>query len=487
MTGHGILEADYVVVGGGAVGMSFVDVILAESDATVIMVDRRAHPGGHWNDAYSFVRLHQPSSFYGVNSTELGRGRKDERGPNAGLYELATGDEIRAYFDQVLRDKFLPSGRFTYFPMSEYTDDGRVTSLLTDAQSVVRARRKVVDAGYVGSEVPSTQPPGYPAATGVKLVPVNDLARIDRRHAAYVIVGSGKTGADACLWLLGLGVDPSAIVWVRPRDSWFFNRASFQGGLQTLESFATQLEVAAQAASIEDILQGFEATGQMLRVDRDYWPTMFRAATTTVAEVELLHKITNVIRLGHVIRIESGALVLEHGTVPTEHDCLYVDCTARGVPNRSPVPIFRQQRITLQYVIYGGLPTYSAAITAFVELVCDGDARKNAICTPLPITGELTDIPSNLLTDLRVREEWFGDSRIREWMDKARLNPTAGAASVEPGDAEKQAVLGRLLATMGPARSNLERIVAQAPPPSANSGPEPISTASPGSPPVASR
>ncbi len=96
----------------------------------------------------------------------------------------------------------------------------------------------------------------------------------------------------------------------------------------------------------------------------------------------------------------------------------------------------------------------------------------------LPITGELTDIPRNLMTDLRVREEWFGDSRIREWMDKARLNPTAGAASVEPGDAEKQAVLGRLLATMGPARSNLERIAAAAPSPSGGSGPKPISTGS---------
>jgi hypothetical protein len=247
-------------------------------------------------------------------------------------------------------------------------------------------------------------------------------------------------------------------------------------------SFATQLEVVAQATSIEDILQGFEATGQMLRIDPDHWPTMFRGATTTVAEVELLRKITNVIRLGHVIRIERGALVMEHGTVPTEDDCLYVDCTARGIPDRSPVPIFDQQRITLQYVIYGGLPTYSAAIAAFIELVCDGDDRKNAICSPLPVTGGLSDIPRNLMTDLRVRAEWFGDSRISEWMDAARLNPTAGAASVEPGDAEKQEVLGRLLAAMGPARSNLERIVADAPSPLAGSGSEPIIAASPGSP-----
>lgn len=467
-TGPGALEADYVVIGAGAVGMSFVDVILAESEATVIMVDRRAHPGGHWNDAYSFVRLHQPSAFYGVNSTQLGRGMKDVRGPNAGMYELASGDEVRLYFDRVLHDRLLPSGRVRYLPLSEYREDGRVTSLLTGTETPVRARRKVVDAGYVGSRVPATEPPPFPAAPGIELVPVNHLTRIDRRHSKYVVVGSGKTGTDACLWLLGQGLDPAAIVWIRPRDSWFFNRAGFQGGLQTLDSFASQLEVAAASTSVEDIVQGFEAAGQMLRIDQAYWPTMFRGATATVGEVELLRSITNVVRLGHVVRIEEDKVVLEHGAVPTEDDCLYVDCTARGVPNRPGVPIFTHDRITMQYTVYGGLPTYSAALIAFIELVGGDDDHRNAICAPLPVTGDLIDIPRNLMTDLRVREAWFGDDRIRAWMDRARLNPTAGAASVEPGDLEKGALLGRLLAAMGPARSNLERIVANESPSSAD-------------------
>ena len=32
---------------------------------------RRAKPGGHWVDAYEFVRLHQPAAFYGVTSRRL--------------------------------------------------------------------------------------------------------------------------------------------------------------------------------------------------------------------------------------------------------------------------------------------------------------------------------------------------------------------------------------------------------------------------------
>ena len=65
-------EVDYLVVGAGAMGMAFTDTILHESDATIALVDRLDRPGGHWNHAYPFVRLHQPSAYYGVNSRPLG-------------------------------------------------------------------------------------------------------------------------------------------------------------------------------------------------------------------------------------------------------------------------------------------------------------------------------------------------------------------------------------------------------------------------------
>lgn len=56
------LEADYLVVGAGAMGMAFTDTLVTESDAQVVIVDRGHAPGGHWNRAYPFVRLHQPSA-----------------------------------------------------------------------------------------------------------------------------------------------------------------------------------------------------------------------------------------------------------------------------------------------------------------------------------------------------------------------------------------------------------------------------------------
>ena len=67
-------ECDYLVVGAGTCGMSFIDTIFTEnSSATVILVDRNDRPGGHWTTAYPFVRLHQPSGSYGVNSERLGK------------------------------------------------------------------------------------------------------------------------------------------------------------------------------------------------------------------------------------------------------------------------------------------------------------------------------------------------------------------------------------------------------------------------------
>ena len=65
-------KTDYLLIGAGAMGMAFADTLIAETDATLTIVDKHPRPGGHWNIAYPFVTLHQPSSFYGVASRELG-------------------------------------------------------------------------------------------------------------------------------------------------------------------------------------------------------------------------------------------------------------------------------------------------------------------------------------------------------------------------------------------------------------------------------
>src|ERR1700712_2133394 len=142
------IEADYLVVGAGAMGMAFVDTVLTETDATVLLVDDGPQPGGHWTTAYPFVRLHQPSAYYGVNSRDLGTDTIDGHGWNEGFYELATGNEVCAYYDQVLRQQMLPTGRLTYHPMSRYLGDNVFRTLGGDEYAVT-VRRRVVDATYL--------------------------------------------------------------------------------------------------------------------------------------------------------------------------------------------------------------------------------------------------------------------------------------------------------------------------------------------------
>lgn len=312
------LETDYLVVGAGAAGLAFTDALLDESDARVAIVERRAAPGGHWNDAYGFVRLHQPSRYYGVNSTPLGKDGVRPAGREAGLYERGSGAEVRAYYERVLSDRLLPSGRVRFFPQCEYLGAGRFTSRLTGDAYEVRVRRRVVDATYLSPRVPATTPPPFEAGEGVQVVPVARLEDVAEPPGRYVIVGAGKTAMDACVWLLGRGVDPERIRWVKPREAWLLNRRFAQPGALVgtmFEGIARQVEAAARATSAEDLLARLEAAEQLRRVDRSVAPTMYRGATIADWELDALRRIRDVVRLGHVRRVERDRIVAERGTL----------------------------------------------------------------------------------------------------------------------------------------------------------------------------
>ncbi len=261
------LETDYLVVGCGAAGMAFADSLLDASRAEMIMVDRRQAPGGHWLEAYPFVRLHQPSSFYGVNSLPLGSETIDRHGPNEGFYERAGAAEICAYYDRVMQERLLPSGRVRYFPMSSYRGEHRFVSAISGEEVEVKVRKKLVDATYLEGRVPASSPPPFEVAPGAVCVPVGALVNVRDTPTGYVVIGAGKTALDACTWLLDGGVEPSDICWIKPREGWFLNRRYLQGGelVGTMfEGISLQLEAAAQATSMDDLFARLEAMQQNL-------------------------------------------------------------------------------------------------------------------------------------------------------------------------------------------------------------------------------
>ena len=118
------LTTDYLIIGAGALGMGFMEEIILNSDSEAIIVDMRDKPGGHWNDAYSFVRLHQPAVTYGLNSRTLGVGGPD----------LASKSQILAHYEMGLAD-LLQTGRVKFLSQCKYVGDGKVISLLDDKVS----------------------------------------------------------------------------------------------------------------------------------------------------------------------------------------------------------------------------------------------------------------------------------------------------------------------------------------------------------------
>jgi hypothetical protein len=174
-------ETDYLVVGAGAMGMAFTDALIDHADVHVTLVDRRHAAGGHWQDAYPFVQLHQASVFYGVASTLLGGGAVQQNGPEAGLQERARQAEIQAYYDDVLHRRFVGSGRVTFLGGNEHHMDGSshlVTSRLSGETVEVDVRQRVVDATYLSPTIPATTPPPFGVADDARVVAIDELASL---------------------------------------------------------------------------------------------------------------------------------------------------------------------------------------------------------------------------------------------------------------------------------------------------------------------
>jgi hypothetical protein len=453
------LQADYLVVGGGAMGMAFTDILMTESDKTVIIVDRHDRPGGHWNNAYPFVRLHQPSAFYGVNSRQLGNDTIDHAGWNAGLYELASGSEVVAYFDQVMREQFIPSGRIQYFPNCEYLSDGTIASRVSGKTWTVNAV-KTVDATYMNVTVPSVTKPSYEIAAGVSCFPLNELGKRANSTASFAIIGAGKTGIDACLWLLLNEVDPDRITWVMPRDSWLLDRASIQPGDlggDAISLFTDQLRMAAESDSVEDLFNRVEQAGSLLRFDDQVTPSMYRCATVTKPELEQLQRIKRIIRQGRVKSLEPGKMVLDEGVVDLAPETLFVDCSADGLERRPVKPVFDGNQLTLQ-AVRTCQQVFSAAFIAHCELAFSEDAEKNKICNPVPHPDNHIDFLRTTLANTINGMVWSQYPELKQWLADSRLDGASvrGVSNPDPAAAANLAAVG------GAAAEKLIRYIAEA-------------------------
>ena len=444
-------------------GMAFTDALIDHADVHVTLVDRRHAAGGHWQDAYPFVQLHQASLFYGVASTVLGTGAVQQQGPETGLQERARRSAIQSYYDDILYRRFVGSGRVTLLGASEHHTDGTlelVTSRVSGETVRVAVRRRVVDATYLAPTIPATTPPPFGIAEGVDVVAVNQLGALGHTPPRYVIVGSGKTATDGIVWLLGNGVAPDRITWVRPRDPWMLNRACVQPDPRVALGLAADtMASGAEAESLDDLFLRLEGAGVMFRIDTGVVPTMAKTPTLGEWELDLLRTIDDVVRLGHIDHVSAGEIVLEQGVVPMEPGTLVVHCAASGLQYPPMVPIWGGDKIRLQ-TIRAGFPCLNAALAGYVEATRDDDRERNRRCPPNTLPDTTRSWSQMQVRSTLAIRAFMGEPDIAEWANGCALNPS----KVEPHQRDEpavQAAAARLAEVAGPGLTRLAELAGE--------------------------
>lgn len=430
------LECDYLVIGAGACGIAFVDGLLERQSGTrVLMVDRQAQPGGHWVVDYSFVALHQPSSYYGVESVKLSGGCDDR---------LSTRAELLSYFEQVM-SKFQATGRVRYFPLCDCSVEaaaaaaasgeslGGAPGMRVSFQSLVSSactynvtvRRKFVDTTYLNIVVPSMRPPPYSVESGATVVSCNAVAT-GTAGRRFTILGAGKTAMDTIVFLLRRGVPAGSLTWIVPGDAWLVNR-EYVRGHTSHKFFAMQGKIFTQNRSLRAVLLELEKEGFFFRVDPEVWPTKYRCAIVDEEELRLLRSVRDVVRQGRVASVGCSAIHFASGAVvATTSDTVHVDCTANGLRNMAPKLVWSPGFITLQpgFVCQ---PLACAVMIAAIECLTDKDLGlgvgetaedgRNRMLQPVPHPETPADYLASAAVTSRNTDVWEKHPKLAKvWM-----------------------------------------------------------------------
>ncbi|MFK7937271.1 MAG: NAD(P)/FAD-dependent oxidoreductase, partial [Saprospiraceae bacterium] len=352
-----------------------------------------------------------------------------------------------------------------YFPLCEYRGDGKFVSMLTGEEQEVSFNKKMVDATYLKTTVPSTHTPNFSVADDVRFMPLNDLPKISQPPTDFVVIGGGKTGIDACLWLLENGVNADKIKWIVSRDAWLIDRKNTQPGEQffsnTIGGQALQFEAVAASTSIENMFDRLEESGVLVRIDQNVRPQMFHGATVSQAELTELRKIKNVVRLGRVKSIETDKITLDRGEIPTTTNTVHVDCSASAISNLETKPIFNGDVITPQ-TVRSYQPVFSASFIAHIEATRDTEEEKNRLCGVVPLPNHDTDWIRMLAAMMMNQYNWGQDKELRKWLNNNRLDGFGSlVAGVSKEDKEKMAIMGRIKNSVFPAIMKLQEYVGE--------------------------
>lgn len=214
---------DLCLVGAGYAGLNaaFVASQYLPATARVLVLDKHQRAGGMWNDAYSYVRLHQPYRMFTAGNIPWTL--KRERSYLANRDEVAA--HLRHCFD-VISQRFDVDARWGWEYLGETEDDDSVvvTARGPDGEVCTFRTGRLIDAR--GLDVESNQPLSLTSRDVRSIAPdgLEDSGLLSSNHSEPVwIIGSGKTAMDTILALVR--ANPTRkIGMVTGTGTYFFNR-----------------------------------------------------------------------------------------------------------------------------------------------------------------------------------------------------------------------------------------------------------------------
>ena len=249
-----------------------------------------------------------------------------------------------------------------------------------------------------------------------------------------------------------------------PRDNWLMNRAYLQPSDKFFEGsvggLATMFENIAAAESVKDLALRMEAAGLWLRLDPNVWPKMIHGAIVSEAEMELMRRVENRIRMGYVQRIEIDKMVLAEGEVDCGPHTLFVDCTAKGVPKGylTDDPVISPTAISLKMVRLFQ-PAFSAAIIGYVEATVDDEAMKQRLTQTVEMPDTVEDWVESQIVSMANQHAWSEDKGLLAWVTETRLDRIAKLTrNIGEEDVDKRAIVERMIGSIGPAVQNLQSL-----------------------------
>jgi hypothetical protein len=194
----------------------------------------------------------------------------------------------------------------------------------------------------------------------------------------------------------------------------------------------------------------------MLRIDPAVTPTMAKAPTLGLWELELLRSIENVVRRGHLVSVARGRLDFADGSVCVADDAVVVNCAADGLKNPPRLPVWRPESITLQPV-RAGFPCFGAALTGYVEATRDDDTDKNRLCAPSSYGNSLVQWAAMNVLGVRNAAAFGSEPDIRDFADRVALNPSRVPPDL-PSSADLDGVRDRLRTHLAPGIARLAEL-----------------------------